>query len=83
MNWSLIWQMYTLILGPLAVFMVGMKNRKIAKYGYVVGLVSQVGWAGLFFLADTPLMHIAVIIYTGFWIFGISNHFGDNKNVQV
>ena len=73
-------QIFTLITGPLAIFLVALKNKRIAKYGYVVGLISQIFWFFLFLQSGQTLMHLLVAVYAGVWIMGISNHFGDNKD---
>ena len=73
-------QILLVITGPLAIFLVALKNKRIAKYGYVVGLISQIFWFFLFLQSGQTMMHLLVAVYASIWIYGISNHFGDNKD---
>lgn len=62
------------ILGPAAVFIVGMKN-KYRRWGYIVGLACQPFWfITLYYNKQWPVFAVA-FLYTASWAQGAYNHF--------
>jgi len=71
---SIILQICVCITGPAAIWLAGRTDRRINKWGYVVGLVSQVFWAGLFIVDHQYVMLLVDAIYTWVWYVGFRNH---------
>jgi len=71
---SVVLQILICVTGPLAVWLVGKTDHKISKWGYVVGLVSQVFWAALFITDHQYIMLLVDVIYTWVWLIGFRNN---------
>lgn len=71
---SIALQVLICVTGPLAIWLAGKTDHKVSKWGYVVGLVSQVFWAGLFVVDHQFIMLLVDAIYTWVWWLGFRNH---------
>jgi len=71
---STILQILICVSGPTAIYLAGRTDHKINRWGYVVGLVSQVFWAGLFIVDHQFIMLFVDAIYTWVWYLGFRNH---------
>lgn len=72
-----------MILGPLSIFMVGMKNKNIAKWGFVGGIAQQPFWFITLYLNEQWPIFIINFLYVISWAQGFYNHFmrKEKKNV--
>lgn len=66
-------QWMIVVLGPTAVFLVGM-NNKWRRWGYVVGLVSQPFWFITLATNDQWPVFAVAFLYTYSWGQGFYNH---------
>lgn len=64
-------QIFILILGSLAIFLIAIKN----KWGFVVGLLSQPFWVYSAYKNEQWGIFILSIVYIINWSIGIYNHF--------
>lgn len=71
---SIILQILVCVTGPLAIYLAGRTEHKINRWGYVVGLISQVFWAGLFIVDCQYLMLLVDALYTWVWVLGFRNN---------
>ncbi|HDY88526.1 MAG TPA: hypothetical protein ENH82_10515 [bacterium] len=71
---GIILQLATAIMGASAVFIVGRKQQWY-KYGYIVGLCSQVLWLSLFLYFKQYFMLPSILLYSYVWYSGLKNHF--------
>jgi len=67
-------QIAILILGVGSVLLVGLKNPKIARWGYLAGLCSQPFWFYTTINNHQWGIVIAAIFYTISWGNGVRNH---------
>ena len=77
---KLIIQIATGTLGALAIWLVGRKNYKISKWGYVVGLISQPFWFITYLLYEQYYLLIPLGLYSWAWYQGYKNKWHDNEN---
>lgn len=71
---STISQYAIMVLGPLAVFLVGVKDERIRRWGYVVGLLGQVFWFAFLYQSAAWPVFVAAFVYTYSWGNGFRNH---------
>jgi hypothetical protein len=64
-----------MILGPLSIFLVSLKNKNIAKWGFVVGLIHQPFWFIMLYVNQQWPVFIVAFLYTYSWGQGFYNHF--------
>lgn len=62
------------ILGGAAIWLVGRRNPRLRRWGYVVGLISQPFWLWATFTADQFGMYLLSLFYCWAWADGIYNH---------
>lgn len=67
-------QISTTIVGASAVYIVGRKKWWY-KYGYAVGICSQVLWLSLFLYYQQYFMLPQILLYGYSWVTGFRNHF--------
>lgn len=60
--------------GALAIYLVGKKNSKYQKWGYVLGLMGQPFWFWVTIENEQWGILIMTIFYTYSWVNGIYNH---------
>ena len=70
---SILLQIIILVLGISAVLIVG-RPEDWKKWGFVVGLVSQIFWAILFIESKQYFMIIGVVFYSIVWLIGFVNN---------
>lgn len=63
-----------LILGGAAIWLVGRRNPRVRRWGYVVGLISQPFWIWATIEANQPGMFLLSLFYCGAWADGIYNN---------
>ena len=63
-----------LILSGAAIWLVGRKDGRVRRWGYVVGLISQPFWIVATIQAGQPGMFLLSVFYCGAWADGIYNH---------
>ncbi len=73
---GIILQLLTTTVGASAVYIISQK-KPWYKYGYVVGLFSQILWLSLFLHYKQYVMLIQILLYGYVWYSGLRNHFGD------
>lgn len=74
MNLGIFLQISVTVIGASAVFMVGRKKRWY-KYGYVVGMCSQILWLALFLYYQQYFMLPQILLYGSSWYLGYRSHF--------
>jgi len=71
---DLIAQAGVTIFGVTAIYLVGLKDKKKARWGYLVGIFSQPFWAYTFISHDQWIMLPLCLLYGGSWIIGLRNN---------
>ena len=67
-------QVAIVVLGGAAIWLVGRRNPRVSRWGYVVGLASQPFWLWATFQADQYGMYWLSLFYCWAWTDGIYNH---------
>lgn len=68
-------QLAILVLSPIAILLLA-SSGPAARWGFVVGLISQPFWIFAAHRARQAGTFIVSILYLAIWLHGIANHFG-------
>lgn len=71
---DLISQVCVFLFGVSAIFVVGMKNERTRRWGYILGLAAQPFWYYTFITNGQYILVGVNIAYTFSWINGVRNH---------
>lgn len=71
---DLIAQVAIFVFGLSAVALVGVRQHKMRRWGYVLGLISQPFWFYTLTVNHQYVLLAAAVVYTMSWINGIKNH---------
>jgi hypothetical protein len=67
-------QTMIVIMGGAAIWLLGRRNPREMRWGYVVGLASQPFWLWATIEANQPGMFLLSLFYCWAWTVGIVNH---------
>jgi hypothetical protein len=70
----LIPQAFILLLGVSAVYLVGVKNPRVKRWGYVCGICAQPFWAWTTIAHEQYAITAMCLLYGASWINGLRNH---------
>lgn len=70
-----IFEFYLLFFGGSAIFLLSLKSKKISRYGFWCGLISQPGWLYISLTSKHLAMLILSLWYSFAWCNGVRNNF--------
>ena len=68
-------QLGIIVFGVAAIWLVGLKDPKLMRWGYVCGILSEPFWLWSTWQAEQWGIFALAIFYTVSWINGLRNHF--------
>jgi hypothetical protein len=71
---SVISQIGIALFGVSAVFLVGVRNKRLARWGYVAGVCGQPFWMYATFVAEQWGIFLLTVVYSYCWVNGLRNH---------
>jgi hypothetical protein len=80
MSLKTVCQVWVAVCGMSAVWLLSYKDRRVRRWGYVVGLLSQPGWLISAVLAEQWGIALLTIWYTLSYVRGMVQHFKRESN---
>ena len=68
-------QVGVLLLGVTSIWMCGLRDQRVARWGFVVGLCSQPFWFYTTIAHEQYFIFVASLLYSASWVNWVRNHF--------